>query len=365
VALTIGRTDQGVDYSGTGPITALADGVVTLVRTGVAGWLGGSFLVYRYTSGPFAGRYEFVAEDFTPHVKVGQQIKRGQVLGTATGGQHGIERGWAAGATSLQAAAHSHYIEGIATAEGLDFRKFITGDQLGAATVNAASMFVDAVLHAIGAPLTATNRALLNAWMKAENTKAANNPLATTQSYPGATNLAGNTSGVKNYPTFAAGVAATAKTLTNGRYPGIVSSLRAGNVAPNAVVNRYALEFNTWGTGAGAVISQLKSGGGSFLGGVWSGISGVPGFINKVDPLNPYGALGAIGLGTGGLSSIQDFYKLATNLLSRDFWLRMLEIGAGGILALSGLWLLAKQIGMPVPSGGDVALSAATRGAVK
>jgi hypothetical protein len=365
VALTIGRTDQGVDYSGRGPITALADGVVTLVRTGVAGWLGGSFLVYKYTSGPHAGRYEFVAEDFNPSVRVGQTVKAGQQLGVATGGSHGIERGWAAGATSLQAAAHAHYVEGIATAEGLDFRNFITGDHLGATTVNAASQFVDAVLRAIGAPLTATNRALLNAWMKTENTKARNNPLATTQSAPGATVLAGNTSGVKNYPTFAAGVAATAKTLQYSNYRGILASLRAGNVAPNAIVNRYALEFSTWGTNPQNLASNISHGGGSFLGGVWSGVSGIPGFINKVDPLNPYGALGAIGFGTGGLSSIQDFYNLAGNLLSRDFWLRMLEIGAGGVLALAGLWMLAKQIGLPAPSAGEVGLAVATRGAVK
>lgn len=119
------------------------------------------------------------------------------------------------------------------------------------------TLFADSVLRGIGAPVTQTNRSLIYAWMRGEGTRAANNPLATTQDAPGATDF--NSIGVKNYPTFQEGVQATVRTLLNGRYNGIVNDLRVGNVDPYNIVQRNAQEFDTWGTGAG-LVGQLVGG---------------------------------------------------------------------------------------------------------
>src|SRR5581483_6509707 len=44
------RIDQGVDYSGTGPVYALGDGVVE-TSTNSGGWPAGHFIAYRLTNG--------------------------------------------------------------------------------------------------------------------------------------------------------------------------------------------------------------------------------------------------------------------------------------------------------------------------
>lgn len=226
-----------------------------------------------------------------------------------------------------------------------------SGDQLGkpaTSTTATTGDFIDAVLHAIGAPITATNRMLLLAWTQAEGTKAKFNPLATTQPAVGASNF--NSVGVKDYASFQSGVQATAATLKNGRYPGILSSLRAGNVSPNDIVNRYAREFDTWGTGAGAVSSRLHSlQAGGPLSQIAAGFNAVMGQVAKVDPFitNPLGAAG----GSNPLSGFARIGDLIGNVLDPHWWLRVLELLAGGVLVMTGLYLLARQIGMPSVSG--------------
>lgn len=122
----------------------------------------------------------------------------------------------------------------------------------------SVTQFADDLLHGIGAPITQTNRNLIFAWVFSENTKAQNNPLATTQPAAGATNF--NSNGgypVKNYPDYKTGLDATIRTLTNGRYNGIVNDLRKGNNDPYNIVKANASEFNTWGTGAALIESNL------------------------------------------------------------------------------------------------------------
>lgn len=71
-----------------------------------------------------------------------------------------------------------------------------------------------ALLQAVDAPVCGNNLVSLVTWQTAENTTAAWNPLATTQSAPGTTDY--NSVGVKNYPSSAAGIAATVATLRGG-----------------------------------------------------------------------------------------------------------------------------------------------------
>ncbi len=92
-ALTPERIDQGVDYSGFGPIYAIGDGVV--LSTGNSGWPGGTFISYRLSDGPASGLAVYAAEDIDPLVAVGQSVTAGTVLGTMYEGPDGIETGWA------------------------------------------------------------------------------------------------------------------------------------------------------------------------------------------------------------------------------------------------------------------------------
>jgi len=100
--------------------------------------------------------------------------------------------------------------------------------------------------------LTDEKHKFLNAWRKAENTNATNNPFATTINYkndPGMTkfNLANKGQGVKNFSTIEFGVDATVKTLNLRYYTNLVSQLR--DDAINAIQLADNPELNTWGTG--------------------------------------------------------------------------------------------------------------------
>ncbi len=87
------RVDQGVDYSGYGPIVALGDG--TVLSTTNSGWPGGTFIAYRLSDGPAAGLVVYAAEDILPTVSVGEHVTAGTTLGTMYEGPDGIETGWA------------------------------------------------------------------------------------------------------------------------------------------------------------------------------------------------------------------------------------------------------------------------------
>ena len=94
-------------------------------------------------------------------------------------------------------------------------------DALSGASVPAAGIgqetreqWATALLRAVDAPVCGNNLVSLVTWQTAENTTAAWNPLATTQPAPGTTDY--NSVGVKNYPSSAAGIAATVATLRGG-----------------------------------------------------------------------------------------------------------------------------------------------------
>src|SRR5207237_8354923 len=99
---------------------------------------------------------------------------------------------------------------------------------------------------------TAGNEQFLDTWQRYEGGTALNNPLNTTQGYPGATNY--NSVGVKNYRTPYDGIQATATTLRNGRYDAILSALRSGD--PYAYADKIAVAqaIRTWGTGTFAEV---------------------------------------------------------------------------------------------------------------
>jgi hypothetical protein len=89
------RIDMGVDYSGQGTIVAIGAGQITSIRN--AGWPGGAFIEEKLTSGQYAGKDWYDAEDITPTVQVGQTVTAGTPLGQMFQGGSGIEVGWSVG----------------------------------------------------------------------------------------------------------------------------------------------------------------------------------------------------------------------------------------------------------------------------
>lgn len=100
--LVIGRTDQGFDITGSGPILALGSG--TVVNTYTPGWPGtthpgggGYMMVFRLDQ-PYQGhQYYYYAENVTPTVGVGQRVTAGQQVGivSSPAGSNLLEMGWA------------------------------------------------------------------------------------------------------------------------------------------------------------------------------------------------------------------------------------------------------------------------------
>lgn len=95
-SVTPERIDQGVDYSGSGTLTAIGAGRV--VTTSAGGWPG-QFIEYRLTSGAYAGRYVYYAEGVSPVAGLhdGESVRPGQPIATMSGG---IEVGWGSGVGS-------------------------------------------------------------------------------------------------------------------------------------------------------------------------------------------------------------------------------------------------------------------------
>jgi murein DD-endopeptidase MepM/ murein hydrolase activator NlpD len=124
-ALSPERIDQGVDYSGYGPIYAIGDGVV--LNTVNSGWPGGTFISYRLTDGPASGLVVYAAEDIEPTVSVGQTVTANTVLGQMYEGPDGIETGWADSSGQGYTMAHDYgqFDGSNSTAFGYNFSQLL------------------------------------------------------------------------------------------------------------------------------------------------------------------------------------------------------------------------------------------------
>jgi murein DD-endopeptidase MepM/ murein hydrolase activator NlpD len=124
-ALSPERIDQGVDYSGFGPVYAVGNGVVLSTVNG--GWPGGTFIAYQLSGGPAAGLVVYVGEDVEPAVQVGASVTSSTVLGQMYAGPDGIETGWA-DATALgntMARTYQQFSGSNSTAFGDNFSQFL------------------------------------------------------------------------------------------------------------------------------------------------------------------------------------------------------------------------------------------------
>jgi hypothetical protein len=138
------------------------------------------------------------------------------------------------------AVAHPHH--GHASAASL------TAARIPAGGSYTPQSWAATFLSVLGMPRTPCNLGAIDAWEAAEGGNWANaaaaNPLNTTMPAPGS--WAVNSVGVRAYPTWREGLAATIQTITNGRYGTILSALHAGNDA-QAVAD--AVTASPWGTG--------------------------------------------------------------------------------------------------------------------
>ena len=106
-----------------------------------------------------------------------------------------------------------------------------------------------ALLDALGYSADQNTLPAIVAMEAEQNTAALNNPLATTEPGYGGTDLAGNSAGVKNYPTWQDGIDATVATLKNGLYDGVLAALSSGSAVQ--VLQQWAK--SPWGGGRGAL----------------------------------------------------------------------------------------------------------------
>ena len=86
------RIDMGVDYSGQGTIVAIGAGEIATISN--ENRPNGPFIEEKLTSGQYAGKDWYYAENITPSVQVGQTVTAGEPLGQMFGG---IETGWSVG----------------------------------------------------------------------------------------------------------------------------------------------------------------------------------------------------------------------------------------------------------------------------
>jgi hypothetical protein len=133
------RIDQGIDYAGSGTLSAIGPGRITYLATSNTGWPG-AFIEYQLLSGADAGCYVFYAEGVIPvdGLRVGETLSAGQPVATIIPKYPtGIEIGWGGG-TGTKAYAK---VAGQWSPED---------DQNNVAT--AAGKSFSALLAALGAP---------------------------------------------------------------------------------------------------------------------------------------------------------------------------------------------------------------------
>jgi murein DD-endopeptidase MepM/ murein hydrolase activator NlpD len=120
LSATTGRIDQGVDFTGTGPIAAVGDAVI--LATGAPGWPEGGGVLYKLLNGQRAGQVIFVYEGVQATVRPGQHVSAGEQIATFVPGGS-IEMGFAdASGTPL---SHSEYTEGKETVWGREMASFL------------------------------------------------------------------------------------------------------------------------------------------------------------------------------------------------------------------------------------------------
>jgi murein DD-endopeptidase MepM/ murein hydrolase activator NlpD len=128
-----GRVDQGVDFTGTGPIVAI--GEAKILAVGAPGWPEGGGVLYKLLSGSRAGQVIFVNEGVEATVRPGEKVSAGEQIATFVPGGS-IEIGFAA--ADGVPLSHAEYSEGEETQWGREMARFLSG--IGGASALAPSL---------------------------------------------------------------------------------------------------------------------------------------------------------------------------------------------------------------------------------
>jgi hypothetical protein len=121
------RIDQGVDYGGAGPIYAMGPGTIDVYRNrDDSGWPGGTFVSYKVTAGPAAGKEIYLAEniDLNPSLTAGSFVYNGTSLGTLVDASPDSESGWGVAGAGYTA-EYGCYTEGCMTPLGQNFNTLL------------------------------------------------------------------------------------------------------------------------------------------------------------------------------------------------------------------------------------------------
>lgn len=207
-------------------------------------------------------------------------------------------------------------------------------------------------------PATATNVGVLITWANHEsggynpNAKGGrNNPLNTTQTGPGWIGGGGSQGNISDFASYEAGLRAQATNLQNPRfgYPAILAALRQGN---NAAAVFRAIDASSFGThfGGATAPSTVPPGSGGTPGGVSGGDGSgatLAGFPNPFDAVGAFGDLLGNVPGLGGLVDAATLPAKLAGLFLGVFanWRYVVELVAGSLMVLLGLWLIARDTG--------------------
>jgi hypothetical protein len=115
------RTDQGVDFTGSGKIVAI--GNAEILSTGAPGWPEGGGVLYKLLDGPRAGQAIYVYEGVDATTSAHQKVSAGQQIASFRSGGS-IEIGFAD--ASGVPISHSEYHEGLVTKSGKEMSGFLT-----------------------------------------------------------------------------------------------------------------------------------------------------------------------------------------------------------------------------------------------
>ena len=169
---TVGRTDQGVDISaapGT-PVRAIAN--ETLVGI-IQNWYQGQPFYWFREQG--TNVYNYVAEQFSSRLRIGQSVSQGQEIGTVASSGTGLELGYATASGQTLARATTGYTEGQATPAGESYRQNVLQNQAGGPTGGQTSSLAQLWIQAGGSPALANTMAAIAMAESSGNPNATNN----------------------------------------------------------------------------------------------------------------------------------------------------------------------------------------------
>ena len=225
--------------------------------------------------------------------------------------------------------------------------------------INSPLDWAIVLLKYMNLPVTTSNVSFLVGWAVAEggawHNTATGNPLNTTLRTAGSKTIANNSAGVQAYPSWAAGIQATAQTLQG--YPEIMAGLRAGDAASADLAGSMGSDLKRWSGDAYQVVppSSVSSSQVANLDLSWGQIGSS--ILKDLGWAFDFGASGAavgsqaVGGVSGaehGINAIGHFFN---SLGEGVTWIRLLEIVGGFLVMGLGLYLYVKIAFPGVVSG--------------